>query len=326
MILSRSPFRITLGGGGTDLPAFYEKHGGSVTSMAIDKYIYVSLKRNLLDSNIRLQYLKTEYVKSTHELQHSRARETLKHFNIINGCEVASMADLPAKSGLGSSGSYLVALINCLQELTNKDLSKQQIADLACYIEMDVLNEPVGKQDQFIASYGGIKTFTIDKSGSVSASNIDMATEDIKEFTNRCRIYFTGFQRDASTVLKSQTKNKVNFEEKMLKIMDLGYKFTDALQNKQYDRYGQLLDIHWQYKKMLSNKMTNEKIDNIYSFLKDEKLILGGKIIGAGGGGFLLVYTPHQFEKVDAYAKENGFVRLDYSLDKDGVKTVVLEK
>jgi D-glycero-alpha-D-manno-heptose-7-phosphate kinase len=191
---------------------------------------------------------------------------------------------------------------------------------------MDVLNEPVGKQDQFIASYGGIKTFTIDKSGSVSASNIDMAAEDIKEFTNRCRIYFTGFQRDASTVLKSQTKNKVNFEEKMLKIMDLGYKFTDALQNKQYDRYGQLLDIHWQYKKMLSNKMTNEKIDNIYSFLKDEKLILGGKIIGAGGGGFLLVYTPHQFEKVDAYAKENGFVRLDYSLDKDGVKTVVLEK
>lgn len=326
MIVTRSPFRITLGGGGTDLPAFYEKHGGSVTSMAIDKYIYVSFKNNLLDDNIRLQYLKTEYVKNANQLQHSRAREALKEFGILNSCEISSMADLPAKSGLGSSGSYLVALINCLQEMSKRGMSKQEIADMACYIEMDVLNEPVGKQDQFIASYGGIKTFTIDKGGLVSVSNIDMADRDVEEFTNRCRIYFTGFQRDASKVLKSQTKNKVNFEEKMLKIMDLGYRFTDALQNKEYDKYGQLLDVHWQYKKMLSDKMTNSKIDDVYSFLKNEKMILGGKIIGAGGGGFLLVYVPREFERVDAYAKENGLVRLDYSLDKDGVKTMVLEK
>lgn len=326
MIVTRSPFRITLGGGGTDLPAFYEKHGGSVTSMAIDKYIYVSFKNNLLDDSIRLQYMKTEYVKNANQLQHSRAREALKEFGILNSCEISSMADLPAKSGLGSSGSYLVALINCLQEMSKRGMSKQEIADMACYIEMDVLNEPVGKQDQFIASYGGIKTFTIDKGGLVSVDNIDMADRDIEEFTNRCRIYFTGFQRDASKVLKSQTKNKVNFEEKMLKIMDLGYRFTDALQNKEYDKYGQLLDVHWQYKKMLSDKMTNSKIDDVYSFLKNEKMILGGKIIGAGGGGFLLVYVPREFERVDAYAKENGLARLDYSLDKDGVKTMVLEK
>lgn len=326
MIVSRSPFRITLGGGGTDLPAFYEKYGGSVTSMALDKYIYVSLKKNLLDENVRLQYLKTEYVKNTNQLKHTRAREALNHFNITNACEVSSMADLPSKSGLGSSGSYLVALINCLQELSKENLSKHQIASLACHIEMDILKEPVGKQDQFIASYGGIRTFNIDKTGAVSVEDINISDADIKEFTNRCRIYFTGFQRDASTVLKSQIKNKINFEEKMLKIMDLGYRFSEALKNKEYDKYGQLLDEHWKYKKMLSNKMTNKKIDDVYNFLKNEKLILGGKIIGAGGGGFLLVYAPNRFDKVDSYIESSGFVKLNYSLDKDGVKTMVLDK
>ncbi|HBY70355.1 MAG TPA: galactokinase [Flavobacteriaceae bacterium] len=323
MIISRAPFRITLAGGGTDLPAFYKKHGGVVTSMGIDKYIYVSFKRILLEKIIKLQYMSTEIVADLNDLQHSRAREALREFGIMDSCEVASMADLPARSGLGSSGSYLVSLINCLQEYSNSQMTKQQIADLACHLEMDVLNEPVGKQDQFIASYGGIHTFTISKDGQVSAQEINLGKADVEGFTQRCRIYYTGLQRDASKILKSQTKNKVNFEDKMLKILDLGHQFTESLKTKQYDRYGQLLDVHWRYKKSLSNKMTNNNIDQIYSDLKDSGLILGGKIIGAGGGGFLLTYVPKRFELVDEYMHNAGLVRIDYNLDTDGVKTLV---
>jgi len=303
MIISRAPFRITLAGGGTDLPAFYKKHGGVVTSMGIDKYIYVSFKRILLEKIIKLQYMSTEIVADLNDLQHSRAREALREFGIMDSCEVASMADLPARSGLGSSGSYLVSLINCLQEYSNSQMTKQQIADLACHLEMDVLNEPVGKQDQFIASYGGIHTFTISKDGQVSAQEINLGKADVEGFTQRCRIYYTGLQRDASKILKSQ--------------------FTESLKTKQYDRYGQLLDVHWRYKKSLSNKMTNNNIDQIYSDLKDSGLILGGKIIGAGGGGFLLTYVPKRFELVDEYMHNAGLVRIDYNLDTDGVKTLV---
>jgi D-glycero-alpha-D-manno-heptose-7-phosphate kinase len=323
MIISRSPFRITLAGGGTDLPAFYKKHGGLVTSMAIDKHIYVSFKKNLLDENIRLQYLKTEYVKSTEELEHRRAREVLRHYGILKGCEISSMADLPAKSGLGSSGSYLVSLINCIQEHQGCFLSKHEMADLACSIEMEKLLEPVGKQDQFIAAYGGIRTFVIDKTGSVSVKSIQMNRQNVADFVDRCRIYYTGCQRDASEILKSQTVDKINFEEKMLRIHDLGYRFVEALEEQNYDRYGELLDEHWKYKKSLSSKMSNGVIDKAYDSLKSDGRILGGKIIGAGGGGFLMVYVPQEFDKVDRYLSNYGFRHLKYSLDTTGVKKIV---
>jgi len=322
MIISRAPFRITLAGGGTDLPAFYKKHGGVVTSMAIDQHIYVSFKKNLLDENIRLQYLKTEYVKNAEELEHQRAKAVLKHYNVFKQCEISSMADLPSKSGLGSSGSYLVALINCLQEHQGCFLSKHEIADLACKIEMEDLHEPVGKQDQFIASYGGIRTFIIDKTGRVSVKTIQLDRSNVYEFVKRCRIYYTGQQRCASEVLKSQTQNKQNFEDKMLRIRDLGYKFVEALESQNYDRYGELLDDHWNQKRLLSNKMSNLLIDRVYNFLKGDSLILGGKIIGAGGGGFLMVYVPQEFNKVDRYLTNAGFTRLKYSLDTTGVKTI----
>jgi D-glycero-alpha-D-manno-heptose-7-phosphate kinase len=322
MIISRAPFRISLAGGGTDLPAFYEKHGGVVTSMAIDKYIYVSFKRILLEKIIKLQYMDTEVVKDIELLSHGRAREALKEFNITNSCEITSMADLPAKSGLGSSGSYLVSLINCLQEYRGLDLGKHQMADLACYLEMQKLQEPVGKQDQFIASYGGIRTFVIDKGGNVKVQDINMKETDLKEFISRCRIYYTGYQRNASEILKSQTINKANFEEKMLKILDLGHKFTEALEGGQYDRYGELLDVHWRHKKSLSSEMTNNNIDDVYRTLKEQKLILGGKLIGAGGGGFLMVYVPEKFKEVDDYMHQNGLTKIVYSLDESGVKTI----
>ena len=322
MIITRSPFRITLAGGGTDLPSFYRKHGGEVTSMAINKYIFVSFKRNLLIDSVRLQYLRTELVDNVNKLSHERARAVLKEFGVLDRCEISSMADLPAQSGLGSSGSYLVALINCLKGYRDLEMSKTDIANLACRIEMEDLQEPVGKQDQFISAHGGIKRLSIDKSGAVEVGGLDMSPDDIDLFTKRCAIYYTGIQRQASDVLKSQTKNKSNFDNQMQKIRDLANRFVEALQTKNFDDYGSLLDEHWVYKKRLSNKMTNPLVEKVYGNLKHEKLILGGKIIGAGGGGFLMVYVPEKFEKVDDYMYENGMMKIDYSLDIEGVKTL----
>ena len=322
MIISRAPFRITLAGGGTDLPAFYEKYGGAVTSMGIDKYIYVSFKRNVLDPKVRLQYLKTEYVDKVSQLEHDRAKAALSHFNILNQCEISSMADLPSQTGLGSSGSYLVALINCLQAYGNRSLGKYSIADLACKIEMEDLNEPVGKQDQFIASYGGIHTFTIDRNGAVTPERLHLTPEEINNFVERCRIYYTGYQRSASEVLESQTQNRGNFETQMRKIRDLGHHFIEALRARNFNEYGALLDDHWRFKKKLSTKMSNPAVDTIYSELKQEKLILGGKLIGAGGGGFLMVYVPEEFDKVDEYMRLRGLPRLDYKVDDGGVRTL----
>ena len=322
MIISRAPFRITLAGGGTDLPEYYKKYGGAVTSMAIDKYIFVSFKRNILDDFIRLQYLKTEVVDNANKLSHERARAVLKEFDILNRCEISSMADLPSRSGLGSSGSYLVALINCLKEYKNLPMSRDDVANLACRIEMEDLGEPVGKQDQFIASYGGIRTFTISRNGAVETRDINLSNTDIDTFTKHCCIYYTGFQRSASKILKTQTTNKENFEDQMQKICDLSNRFVDALETKNFDQYGALLDEHWRYKKQLSSTMTNSSIDKVYAHLKEKKLILGGKIIGAGGGGFLMVYVPEKFESVDRHMASNGMTKVNYSVDTKGVKTL----
>jgi len=322
MIITRAPYRVTLAGGGTDLPAFYEKHGGAVTSMALDKYIFVSFKKNLLEDHVRLHYLKTEVVDNINKLSHDRAREALRSFGILNQCEISSTGDLPGRSGLGSSGSYLVALINCLNEHQKAGMSRHEIASMACRIEMEDLREPVGKQDQFIAAYGGIRTFSIDRMGNVEVEDLRLTEEDVGLFTERCRIYYTGNQRSASNILKSQTDNKANFDDQMRQIQNLSWRFVEALKMRNFDEYGQLLHQHWTYKKKLSSKMTNPFIDGIYSHLKENKLILGGKIIGAGGGGFLMVYAPQEFDKVDKYMEAHDMVRLDYSPDKEGVQTL----
>ena len=325
MIISRAPYRITLAGGGTDLPLFYTKYAGAVTSMAIDKYLFVSFKRNLLSKEIRLQYLKTEVVNNVNNLSHHRARAALKKFNILDCCEISSAGDLPSQTGLGSSSSYLVSLINCLQEYKRNNLTKYEIANLACGIEMGDLQEPVGKQDQFISSYGGVKTFSINKQGVVTVEDLNMTKDDVDVFIEKCPIYYTGIQRGASDVLRSQAKNKINFVNQMLKIRDLSYEFVEALETKNFDKYGILLDNHWEHKKKLSNKMTNSAIDEIYQYLKQEKLILGGKVIGAGGGGFLMVYVPEKLEKVDEHMQNCGMAKVDYSIDMDGVKTLYKE-
>jgi len=322
MIISRTPLRITLAGGGTDLPEFYSKHGGSVTSLAINKYIFVTFKKTILENIVKLRYMKTEEVDNVNKLSNERARVSLQKFNIFENCELTSMADLPSNSGLGSSGTYLVGVINALQTFCKSNMTKKEIADLACHLEMVELKEPVGKQDQYIASFGGIKTFNISKNGKVDVENFIMSQEDLTEFIKNNRIYYTGVKRSASEVLKNQTNNKENFEDKMKKIQELGYKFTEALKQKNFDEYGKLLDQHWKYKKALSNSISFSKVDNIYEELLNKNMILGGKIIGAGGGGFILLYTPKNHSMLDNFMADNQFTRVEYNIDNDGSKII----
>ena len=320
MIIARSPFRITLGGGGTDMPNFYSKHGSFFISAAIDKYIYVALKKNILDQNIRCQYLVTEVVDHVNKLKHDRARECLKHFGIKNGCEITSVADLPSGSGLGSSGSYIVALLKCLHSMHQKPSDQASIAELAFRIEHDILGEPVGKQDQYIASYGSIQAFTINKDGTVS--NEELQLPNYEEFYKKCRMYFTNTTRSASKILALQHSNPPSIEECMLKIKEIGHESYLALKNGDYDHWGILLHKHWETKKMISNKMHVSSVENLYTELHSSGLVSGGKIIGAGGGGFMMLYIPKEGDKVDKIMMESGFHNVPFKFDEVGCTIV----
>jgi D-glycero-alpha-D-manno-heptose-7-phosphate kinase len=321
MIISRTPLRITLAGGGTDLPEFYSKFGGSVVSMAIDKYIYIHFKRNILDNFVRLRYLQNEEVTNSNKLSNERARCVLQKFKIYNKCEITSVGDLPSNTGLGSSGSYLVGLINAIQKYSNLNMSKQEIAELACDLEINTLGEPVGKQDQYIASYGSIHKFDINNDGNVSPSKVNIS--NVNEFIENIRIYYTGLQRSASEILHDQKKDHKKFNSNLQKIQDIGLKMLDTLINNNFDDYGLLLNDHWTYKKSLSASVSNNVVDSIYDDLIERKLILGGKIIGAGGGGFLLVYAPKNRHKfLDQQMEIIGYPRLNYTIDNYGTSIV----
>lgn len=320
MIIAKSPFRITLGGGGTDMPKFYSKWGSFFISAAIDKYIYVALKKNILDSNIRCQYLATEVVNDVNQLKHDRARECLKHFNIKNGYEITSVADLPSGSGLGSSGSYIVALLKCLHRMKSKTCTKDSIAELAFKIEHDILGEPVGKQDQYIASHGAIQAFTIQKDGTVSNKKINLP--DYNLFYKNCRMYFTNTTRNASKILALQHSNPPSIEDSMLKIKEIGYKSYDALVSGDYDAWGNLLHEHWTVKKSVSKKMTVSGVEQLYQEMYDNKQILGGKIIGAGGGGFMMLYIPKNHSIIDKKMQDAGYKRVPFNFDTNGCQII----
>ena len=320
MIIARSPFRITLGGGGTDMPKFYGKHGSFFISAAIDKYIYVALKKNILEQNIRCQYLATEIVDDVSKLKHDRARECLKYFNIRNGHEITSIADLPSGSGLGSSGSYIVALLQCLHKSNNRKWTKSELAEIAFHIEHDILGEPVGKQDQYIASFGGVQAFSINKDGVVSNRPLNLSNKSV--FYKNCRMYFTNTTRNASKILAIQHSNPPSVEECMLQIKDIGHESCLALSSGNYDYWGTLLHDHWETKKKISNKMHVSSVESLYTGLHKKGLVLGGKIIGAGGGGFMMLYIPKNHAKVDEIMHQSGFCNVPFSFDNDGCTIV----
>jgi len=325
MIITKTPFRITLGGGGTDLPSFYRQHGGFILAVAIDKYMYLNVNTPILDDLIRVQYSKTELVTRVEDVQHTLVREALRLFHIENGIEIVSMADIPAGTGLGSSSSYLVGLLNALHTLTKNPVSTQGLAEEACEIELERLRKPIGKQDQYMAAFGALTMLDIAKDGKVRVSHPPLSTELLNTLENNLMLFYTGAARDAVTILEKQdgaTKRQDQTVVGSLKeIKDIGVETSDAIARGNLHRFGELLDVHWKTKKRLAGGISNPQIDGWYE-LAVRNGALGGKICGAGGGGFLMLYCENNKPRLREAMVRAGLRELNFRFEFEGSKVV----
>lgn len=331
MIITRTPFRITLGGGGTDLPSFSQEHGGAVFTMAINKYMYICLnRRSVADRKIVIRYSQVETVDSIDEIRHPLAREALRLHQVRDNIELTSIADMPAKTGLGSSGSYLVGLLTAIRAYKRAAASQSEIAEEACQIEMNILKEPVGKQDQYIASYGGVRMLEIDRNGKVDIENVPVDFMTVTELVSKARIYYTGVQRSATAVLRTQDEaarrgdspDHQRVVDSLLHIKEIGRKIKKAFEQRDLDRFAVLMDEHWQHKRRISPLISLSVLDELYDRVKKEFGVLGGKIIGAGGGGFLMLYCPHKGRELDEFMLRNQMPRTSYFPSLQGARVV----
>lgn len=330
MIVTRTPFRVTLGGGGTDLPSYYNLHGGFIFAMALDKYMYVTVNRPIVGHKIRLHYSQSEVVDHVSELRHELAREALRAHGIENTFEVASIADLPAGTGLGSSSCYLVGLLNALHHDRRDYVPLQTLAEEACHIELNILREGIGKQDQYMATFGGLTVLDIGRDGAVSVRQLRPSISDIAEFVAHTHIYYTGAQRDAREVLadqntamkQAQSVDHARVSDSLHRIKDLGYRILEAVEESNFDRWGELLHEHWESKKRMSTKISLQAVDEVYEDVRRRFGVLGGKIIGAGGGGFLMLYCPAHHGGLEKYMIERGMPRMHYTIEPEGTKVV----
>lgn len=325
MIVSRAPVRFSLGGGGTDLPSYANEHGGFLVAGAVDKYIFVCAARRFYDS-IRLAYSKMELVDSVDQIEHRIYREALRFTKIDKGIELQSFADVPANSGLGSSGTFTVALLNALHVYNREFVPTSQLAEEASHVEIDILKEPIGKQDQYIAAYGGITAFTFNKDGTVEAEPVPMKDEVIDDLESNLLVFYSGVERKASVVLAEQAKTiKANTDDavnRMHRIKALGYETRRILVAGTLDEYGELLHEHWTMKRKLTTNMTDSAIDEHYEAARKAGA-LGGKLMGAGGGGFFLFYARHaERRRVHEAMVARGLRPMRFRFDLDGARIV----
>ena len=323
MIISRTPFRVTLGGGGTDLPSYYEKYGGFIFSFAINKYMYISVNRPKVDRLIRLKYNISETVSDIKDLKHDIAKAILKKIGIKHSIEITSTADIPAGSGLGSSSAYTVGLLNALYSLKREFLPLEKLAEDACDVEINILNRPMGKQDQYLAAFGGFTVLEISKSGNVKVKRVKISRNTANKLNRNLLMFFTGHQRRNDKILGSQNKETKKQNQKVLEslhyIKDSGYKILEIVQNGDLFNLGKMFDEHWKYKKQLSKGITNSRFDHIYETAKSNGAI-GGKISGAGGGGFFTFYCEEKHDQLKYAMKQLGLQELDYNFDYEGTK------
>jgi D-glycero-alpha-D-manno-heptose-7-phosphate kinase len=294
MIITRSPMRISLGGGGTDLPSYYKEHSGFVISAAINKYVYITIGEAFWPKII-LKYSKLENVERVEQIQHPIIREAMKLTKVTGPyLEIVSLSDVPAGTGLGSSGSFTTALLRALHTLNRNFLSPQELAEQACHIEMDLLKEPIGKQDQYIAAFGGITCFQFLPDGRVIVEPLKIPAEAVANLEDNLLLFFTGVSRTASDILRDQdSRTKQNGNEMLANLhftKRLGMESRDALLAGDLRKFAELMHVHWEWKKKRSPGMSNDHIDELYA-LGRANGALGGKLIGAGGGGFLMFYT-----------------------------------
>jgi D-glycero-alpha-D-manno-heptose-7-phosphate kinase len=327
MILARAPFRISLGGGGTDLPSYYSRHGGFILSAAINKYLYIYVNRPAADDFIRVKYSRYEQVSSPDEVQHDLVRPALQVLNLNGSLEIVSMADIPAGTGLGSSGTYLVALLAALYELKREKVPTQALAEQACHIEMNLAGHPVGKHDHYLAAFGGLTCLDIQPDGRVHVSPLDVSITTVEEFRSTVLLFYTGVTRSSSDILEAQKQDTQQGDpmvvDSLHRTKELGYRIKEALEQGDLERFGLLLDEHWQNKKRRSSKISDPQIDQWYEIAMKSGA-LGGKIMGAGGGGFFMFYCPSQCKaRLRQALAAAGLREMSYDFDFEGAKVLV---
>jgi D-glycero-alpha-D-manno-heptose-7-phosphate kinase len=325
MITSRSPLRITLGGGGTDLPSYYREHEGFLIAAAIDKYVYVSVTRPFTEG-VLLKYSQLEQHKSIFDVKHPIIREALYLLDFKTPqIEITTLADIPAGTGLGSSGSFTTALLKALYAHRRRYLHQEELAELACHIEIDRLGEPIGKQDQYAAAMGGITCYTFHKDDKVTAVPLEISMDTMFDLEDNLLLFFTGFSRSASGILKDQKDRTQNSDNDMLAnlhfVKDLGYRSKKSLEDGDTELFGKLMHEHWEHKKKRSGGMSNQQIDNWYE-LGMKNGAVGGKLVGAGGGGFLMFMAKDR-NKLRHAMTDAGLEEVRFKFDFEGTKVVL---
>jgi D-glycero-alpha-D-manno-heptose-7-phosphate kinase len=325
MIIARSPLRITLGGGGTDLPSYYLGHEGFLVAAAIDKYVYVTVTRPFT-RGIYLKYSALEHVQKVDQVRHPIMREALTLQELRTPqIEITTLADIPAGTGLGSSASFTTALLKALYAHRRKLIHPQELAELACHLEIDRLREPIGKQDQYIAAYGGLTCFTFHKDDRVTVEPLLVTMDTMFDLEDNLLLFFTGFSRSASAILEDQQARCRSQDEAMLRnlhyVKDMGYRSRTALESGKLVQFGELMHEHWEHKKRRSGRTSNEQIDEWYALARRNGAV-GGKLVGAGGGGFLMFYATDRNLLRHAMANA-GLEEVRFKFDFEGTKVIL---
>lgn len=319
MLITRTPLRISIGGGGTDLPSYYQHHGGFVISAAIDKYIYVAVNRTFTPE-LLLKYSEVERTTSIQEIKHPILRESLRAHDVGSHLELVSVADIPAGTGLGSSGTFTVGTLRALYALKREHITTQALAEEACHIEIDVLGNPVGKQDQYIAAFGGLTVFTFDTSGGVRVEPLKIDGSTLHELEERLLLFFTGFSRSASSILDDQDKRTKSNDSAMVANLDatkeMGKKIQAVLEAGDIDGFGHMMNDHWMMKRARSAGMSNPEIDGWYEHAMRNGAV-GGKLVGAGAGGFLLLLAD-DVPRLRSAMTTIGLEEVRFGFDLDG--------
>lgn len=330
MISTRTPLRVTLGGGGTDLESYYRSDGGFIFAMALDKYIHVTAHRPAFQTSVVLHGPDPEVADRSADIRHELVRAALLSHGLVDRFEAASIGDIAGGTGLGSSSCFLVGFLTALHALNGHMPDRQALAEEACRLEIGVLNKGIGKQDQYMAAFGGLTTLDIAPDGrvTVGAVTIDPQVEDA--FIEHTHIYYTGLRRDASVILTEQNSamladdsaHRTQVSDSLSAIKDLGYRIRDAWVAGDLDGWGHMLHEHWLSKKRLSSKISWPHIDQLYDHVRSEYGVTGGKVIGAGGGGFLMLFQPGKGEALEAYMQSQSMPRLTYQIARAGAQVL----
>ena len=325
MIITRTPFRITLGGGGTDLPSYYSRYGGFIFAAGLDKYMFINVNRPIVDDLIRVKYSQSELVTHRDQLQHDIAREAMRLAGVERGLEIISMADVPAGTGLGSSSCYAVGLLHALHTMKRQPVSYQQLAEEACRLEIEILGKPIGKQDQYMASFGGLTVLEIAHNGAVEVSRAEVADTTLDDLQRNLLIFYTGTERSSLDILSEQSRGVATAQnvvvDSLHAIKEMGYRILEMIERGNLTDFGLAMDKHWEVKKKLSTRVSNPRFNQIYELAK-ENGALGGKISGAGGGGFFVFYTENRHNQLRGAMRTAGLREMRYRFDFEGTKVL----